>query len=102
MDKDLEPAILVPAHPSYPSGHATQAFLTAAALINVMDASMHTHIDHVANEIAVNREWAGVHFASDTTAGRDLAIAIWNEILVTPMFVTFLGSVRTELLGTLP
>lgn len=105
LDHDLEPAILVPAHPSYPSGHATQAHLTAHALIHVTtDPRFHAHIDHVATEIAVNREWAGVHFASDTTAGKDLAAGIWNELQTTPIprFTALLDSVEAELQGTLP
>jgi len=99
LDKDLEPAILVPAHPSYPSGHATQSYLTAEALKHVMDSDIHTHIEHVANEIAVNREWAGVHFASDTEAGKNLGEDIWDKILAiaTPnIFDTLITSVKEE------
>lgn len=96
LDKDLEPAILVPAHPSYPSGHATQASLTAMALKSFMHNDMHPHINHVATEIAVNREWAGVHFASDTIAGEQLGRDIWTKIQAMQEFVDFLGEANNE------
>jgi hypothetical protein len=96
LDKDLEPAILVPAHYSYPSGHATQASLTAAALKHVMPGDMDAHIDHVAREIAVNREWAGVHYESDTLAGETLGRDIWDKVLAIQEFVDFLTSVKTD------
>ena len=89
LDKDLEPAILVPAHHSYPSGHATQASLTAEALKHVMPNHLNKvwpHIDHVANEIAANREWAGVHYKSDTDAGKQLGKDIWEKVKNIPLF----------------
>lgn len=79
----IEPAIPVPAHYSYPSGHATQAHLIATALNELFSevglGSLRDHLDHAAEEIARNREWAGVHYSSDSDAGKALAKAIWSD-----------------------
>ena len=105
LDMDLEPAILVPAHHSYPSGHATQAYLTAEALKATMGANkvgapeqdgqqakIRAHIDHVAEEIADNREWAGVHYKSDTDAGKLLGTAIWEKVIDIQEFNEFIDN----------
>ena len=78
--RTIEPAILVPAHFSFPSGHATEVNVIADALKDVFAESsleLDKKIDHEAKEIAENREWAGVHYASDTRAGKLLGQKIW-------------------------
>jgi len=82
INRHIEPAILVPAHFSFPSGHSTEVHLIAEALKYVLEGSnldANARIDHEATEIAENREWAGVHYASDTAAGKTLAVAIWEK-----------------------
>ncbi len=80
-DKDLEPTILVPAHYAYPSGHATQVHLVARALNAVINAERdiipQANIEFIADEVSANREWAGVHYRSDSEAGKALAEKIW-------------------------
>ena len=72
LDERIRPSIDPPGHPAYPSGHATQAYLIALYLgkkhPGQADAFMET-----ADTVAKNREWAGVHYSSDTAAGRRLA-----------------------------
>jgi hypothetical protein len=79
----LKPPIDVPGHGSYPSNHAAQAFLVMDALGAVFgtkkgaaeraqNAAMPA-VRALAARIAVNREIAGVHYPSDTEAGRELA-----------------------------
>jgi hypothetical protein len=71
----LMPMIPTPPHPSYPSGHSTQAHLVwlcvRAAMPDpsLLDEPMY----NLAARIAQNREIAGVHFSSDTAAGAKLA-----------------------------
>jgi hypothetical protein len=78
IEPELRPLIDVPGHPSYPSGHATQSHLVAQALTTVVrNMELGKEIFEIANEISVNREWAGVHFASDTEAGKQLAREIY-------------------------
>jgi acid phosphatase (class A) len=72
LDGRVRPSIEPPGHPAYPSGHATQAYYVALYLGKKhpgrADAFLRT-----ADAVARNREWAGVHYPSDTTAGRHLA-----------------------------
>ena len=72
LDTRVRPSIEPPGHPAYPSGHATQAYYIGLYLGKKhperADAFMQT-----ADTVARNREWAGVHYPSDTTAGRQLA-----------------------------
>ena len=85
---DIVPLIEVPTHPSYPSGHATQAYLAALALREVFDYRIralewdefHLGLLNLAMEIGENREWAGVHYASDTAAGQTLARDLWQYV----------------------
>jgi len=88
------PALLtpidVPGHASYPSGHATEAFLIALCLEKVMPAAASTPagapppppplpfpgrspLQQMAQRIARNREVLGLHFPSDSKAGMLLA-----------------------------
>lgn len=77
---DLRAFIDVPPHASYPSGHATQAFLVAQALTTVCgNPETGEHLYHIARDVAVNREYAGVHYSSDSEAGRILAKQLFSQ-----------------------
>jgi hypothetical protein len=79
----LRPALPVPGHASFPSGHATQAFLMCHCVLMAINASgvlVAEEKDHwsavlltLADRIARNREIAGLHYPSDSAAGRALA-----------------------------
>jgi len=93
----LMPPIEVPGHAAYPSGHSTQAHLTALLLAEVMPPAANQALDangnvvtlpsappgrpdrtvgplyRVAERIARNREVLGLHYRSDTAAGLVLA-----------------------------
>ena len=80
--KLINPSIFVPAHYSFPSGHSTQAHLVTKVLKNLFGANepsirnldqMHGRLEQIALDVPQNREWAGVHYASDTEAGKALA-----------------------------
>ena len=63
-----------PSHSSYPSNHALQSY--AMALIFGRMHPEHPGITELflaAQRVGENREWAGIHYASDTRAGRELA-----------------------------
>jgi membrane-associated phospholipid phosphatase len=84
----IQPMVDTPAHSSYPSGHATEAFALAFVLYRLLrcaqnalpaDDDMMKHdplfvqLMRHAERIAVNRTVAGVHFPVDSVAGMVLA-----------------------------
>jgi subtilisin family serine protease len=75
IEPRIEPLLEVPGHPSYPSGHSTQNFLIAHLLSEVIgdDAELIARVFAIARRVAENREYAGLHYVSDTQAGEDLA-----------------------------
>jgi hypothetical protein len=113
----LLPPIQVPGHASYPSGHATQAHLvaecaklvlpvltsppaTAAAVAAAAatTAALSADLDALAGRIARNREIAGLHYRSDTTAGIQLAkdiLPILNSAAVV-LFTDAVTAAKTE------
>ena len=77
LDETIIPSIDPPQHPSYPSGHATQAYFIANVLSEKYP-SRRTHYMNVAETIAVNREYAGVHYHSDTKFGKIVADTLFQ------------------------
>lgn len=74
----LMPPVPMPGHPSYPSGHATQAYLMAGCVEEALDKAnvpngLKQSLQHLAKRIARNREIAGLHYTNDTDAGQTLA-----------------------------
>jgi hypothetical protein len=72
----LQPVIATPGHRSFPSGHATEAFMVARLLALLAGPrcpkGMESQLQAQAARIGQNREVAGVHFPADTLAGRIL------------------------------
>ncbi|MEP1354230.1 MAG: phosphatase PAP2 family protein [Tateyamaria sp.] len=68
----LVPMIPVPMHSSWPSGHATEAYLVAEAL-GAAVAVLRAPALVLARRIAENREVAGVHYREDSDAGMLMA-----------------------------
>jgi membrane-associated phospholipid phosphatase len=87
----LRPALPVPSHAAYPSNHSFQSFSVA----NIIQRIVPEHpgvaaLFHRARRVAENREWAGLHYPSDTEAGQALAAR------VTPYLVEALDSAMRE------
>lgn len=78
-DSSLSTVVSVPWHASYPSGHATQSMLTAFALGAAVPSAAPA-LKHLAIDVAHGREIAGLHYASDTQAGFELARQIWDAL----------------------
>ena len=74
INKDIQPVIKIPDHPSYPSGHAIQAFIIS----HILPKKNFKKNVKIAERIALNREIAGVHYKSDTDYSRILAPKIFN------------------------
>ena len=79
VDPSLSTAIPVPWHKAYPSGHATQSFITALAFANVFPEKSDEFM-RLAAKVAINREIAGLHYTSDSDAGAVLAEQIWKAV----------------------
>lgn len=74
LEPRLRPFLPIPPHSSYPSNHALQSFAVAFVLSRVIpEHPASSEIFLRARRVAENREWAGLHYASDTQAGHDLA-----------------------------
>lgn len=102
---DIQPMIQTPSHGCLPSGHATEAFMTATLLREMfgavfpgavdaasdMDPFCKT-VDDIAARIAINRTVAGVHFPMDSAAGsvlgRRIAQYVMARVGVTPQTAT--------------
>jgi acid phosphatase (class A) len=92
---EVQPIIRKPGGGSYPSGHATFAFLNGillAAMVPEKAAQIHER----AERYAYNRVTAGVHFPTDIEAGRISAAVIANGLLHEPKFLADLEAAKAE------
>lgn len=87
----LMPPIAVPGHAAYPSGHATEAWLVAHCLKEVMPKEAYDRqrleaspLDRLAERIARNREVLGLHYPCDSEAGKELAGKIFPLLMECP------------------
>jgi hypothetical protein len=101
----LVPPIAVPGHPSFPSGHATQSMLMALCLGQAakqqQDQANHPGVwdpllQGLSRRIARNREIAGLHFASDSNAGFELARQTYNVLATGAAFQSLLYDAQQE------
>ena len=67
----IDPILDVPWHSSYPSGHSAQATVVSELMANLFPSKSQS-FDRLAKRIGKNREIAGLHYPSDTVAGRQL------------------------------
>jgi acid phosphatase (class A) len=95
LDPTLKPVIDIPAHPAYPSGHATQAQLRALILSELDPENRHDYLLS-AKRIAHNREVAGVHYPSDSKAGFILAQKLFKKLMENPAFVERMKKAKAE------
>jgi hypothetical protein len=85
--EQVQPMITTPGHGSFPSGHATQAFVLARLLDGILPVvgteydAMRRQLYLQAARIATNRVVAGVHFPVDGVAGRLLGHSIAEHVL---------------------
>lgn len=92
---DLAPMIVVPGHPAYPSGHAFQSWLVALVLAEIRPDAREPLME-MATRIGMNREIAGVHYPSDSNAGRDLARQVFDLAKGGKLFQEHLAEAKVE------
>ena len=80
LDKRIKPLITKPEHPSYPSGHATQCYFIAYLMSNKYPHNTKKYF-YEADKIAINREYAGFHYESDTQFGKYIASVVSNYFI---------------------
>lgn len=96
-------AVTVPDHPSFPSGHATQSMLMAVAVLDALKAhaalqtAWKPRLQTLAWRIARNREIAGLHFASDSFAGAELASKSYDILKNVTGYDALRAKAETEL-----
>lgn len=74
LEPRIRPVVDCPLHPAYPSGHSTQSHLIALILEKVTGrADVRDALWDAADRIAQNREYAGIHYMSDSKGGAELA-----------------------------
>ncbi|WP_457306966.1 phosphatase PAP2 family protein, partial [Polaromonas sp. P5_E6] len=78
LSPQIQPMIPTPGHASWPSGHATEAFLIITVLLTLLPSGhkYKEQLERLAARIAVNRTVAGVHYPVDSAAGRLLGTAL--------------------------
>ncbi len=79
LSSELKLVLPNPQHPSYPSGHASQAYMIALVLSDFDPAHADVY-KQFAIDIAHRREIAGFHYPSDSVAGRKLAVDIFARL----------------------
>jgi acid phosphatase (class A) len=94
-DDRLTPSTLYKSH-SYPSGHATYAYLAGIVLADLIPNKREQIYDR-AYAFGENRVIGGVHYPSDVEAGRQLASMIAVLIQRNPDFQRDLAASRAEL-----
>jgi acid phosphatase (class A) len=94
-DPGVKPVVQQPPNASYPSGHATFAYVNAILLADMVPEKAAT-IFHRAAIFAHNRVVAGVHYPTDIEAGRIAGSVIDNVFLHEPRFMADFAKARAE------
>lgn len=99
-DLDIDPMFprphpWYPGHPAYPSGHSTQAHAVAYVYCR-MFPQLRDALEKAALRVAQNREVAGLHFPTDTTAGMSLARQFVDLMLEQPAFADLVDIAKAE------
>lgn len=97
LDKTLHPVCKVTTIPnSFPSGHSLGGYLFALTLIQILPEKKE-QIMQRADEYAYSRIVCGVHYPTDLQASRELAFAIFGNMLANPRFQKDLATARDEI-----
>jgi len=83
LSPQVQPMIPTPGHATWPSGHATEAYLTCELLQSLLPhgSKYKEQMERLAARIAVNRTVAGLHFPVDSAVGRLLGTALSDYLV---------------------
>ncbi len=90
---ELTRVIPVPGHAAYPSGHAGQTYMVALVLSEIDPENAEIY-KQFSVDVAHRREIAGVHYPSDSDAGRQLAKDVFAIFKKVPTFNKKLEDVK--------
>jgi membrane-associated phospholipid phosphatase len=96
LDPEIRPCIEVPSHAAYPSGHSTMMHLYAYVLGELFPKQK-ASFEQAALAVAIRREIAGVHYPSDTAAGRQLAANMVTKLQSSSIYTRLLSQGRKEI-----
>ncbi|MBQ1763359.1 MAG: phosphatase PAP2 family protein, partial [Aquincola sp.] len=85
-----------PGHPSYPSGHATMAHAVSLVLGEIAPGTNKDALAAAAERIGRRREVAGLHYPSDSAAGRSLAAWLVTQLKKNPDFQALMRNAASE------
>jgi acid phosphatase (class A) len=94
-DPQIQPCVKVPKTTSYPSGHATRAFLWAAVLSDLFPDQREALLDW-AHRAAWGRIVGGAHYPTDVVGGQFMARALLEALQKSPAFHAALEQARAE------
>lgn len=95
LDARLE-NLEAPGHASYPSGHSSTSHVHAYILSQIFP-EYKDHFMGVASDMAFSRETRGVHYPSDSEAGKEFARQFVNELMKSRKFRTDLEAMKAEI-----
>jgi acid phosphatase (class A) len=95
LDARIKPAMAVPAHSAYPSGHALQGYLVARVLSAIFP-DYREELMRAGDQIGYEREIAGFHYASDSAASRALGAELYARLEANERFQRELAAARSE------
>lgn len=93
LNPDIDPVIAVPRHPAYPSGHSTESYVLAH-IYSYIAPEYETCFFEKAAAIAKNREVAGLHYPSDSAAGKALAEQLFPLFKKSPAWLELAEQAR--------
>jgi membrane-associated phospholipid phosphatase len=79
----------------YPSGHATTGYLEALALVQMVPEKRDAILAR-ADDYAHSRVVCGVHYPSDTAAGKLVAYSMMGIMMINPQFRKELEAAKAE------
>ncbi|MFN5666479.1 phosphatase PAP2 family protein [Bradyrhizobium sp.] len=92
----LVPLINSPGHASFPSAHSLESHLIALALAEIHPRHTRRMLVALADRIGRNREVAGVHYPSDTHAGKVIAHQAFELLKDCPTFKAVSAEAKRE------
>jgi membrane-associated phospholipid phosphatase len=111
LSPSLMPPIEVPGHAAYPSGHATESYLLAGMLGVIVPSAAtpttpatattpadldSTPLRRLAERVARNREVLGLHYPSDSKAGKYLGDQTLPLLLRCPSVISLVPIAQAE------